>query len=55
MVFRICLQCGAFLDPGERCDCQSRENAAPVREHQGGKKVDHEFPNPRSTSHFTEE
>lgn len=27
---RICPDCGAYLDPGERCDC--KENAAPERE-----------------------
>lgn len=50
MVFRICLQCGAHLDPGERCDCQGRENAAPVREHQCGTKVDKKLPQSKSTS-----
>lgn len=24
--FRLCEYCGAALDPGEKCDCRSREN-----------------------------
>lgn len=35
--YRICPDCGSHLDPGERCDCQDEENAAPVLEHQSGK------------------
>lgn len=34
--FRICTMCGAALDPGEKCDCQDKEEAALVLEHQGG-------------------
>lgn len=29
MRFRICPDCGSSLDPGERCDCQDIEEAAP--------------------------
>ena len=29
MFYKICDQCGATLDPGERCDCQDKEKAAP--------------------------
>lgn len=29
MIYRICPDCGAHLDPGEICDCRSKENAAP--------------------------
>lgn len=25
----ICPDCGAYLDPGEVCDCQEKEKAAP--------------------------
>ena len=51
--YRICPDCGAYLDFGERCDCQDEEKAAPVLEHRNGQKVESESPNPRSTSNFT--
>ena len=25
MTFRLCDECGAALDPGERCDCQNSQ------------------------------
>lgn len=28
MYGRICPLCGANLDPGEKCDCQKKEDAA---------------------------
>ena len=35
--FRICTMCGAALDPGEKCDCQDKEEAAlGVSSTQGG-------------------
>lgn len=34
--YRVCPICGASLDPGERCDCQDKEEAAPVLQHQNG-------------------
>lgn len=34
--YRTCPLCGAALDPGERCDCQDKEEAAPVLEHRNG-------------------
>ena len=37
MNYRICPNCGAALDPGERCDCKEEKNAAPMRQHQNGK------------------
>lgn len=48
MRYRICGNCGAALDPGERCDCQQveesqtlgkkrKKKAAPVRQHRNGK------------------
>ena len=27
--YRICPLCGAHLDPGERCDCQEKEEDRP--------------------------
>lgn len=36
MVLRACPDCGASLDPGERCDCQ-KEKTAPVLQHRSGK------------------
>ena len=35
MYYRICNNCGAYLDPGERCDCLDNERTAPVLEHRG--------------------
>lgn len=29
MYYRTCPDCGAHLDPGERCDCQDTKSAAP--------------------------
>ena len=32
MYYRVCPQCGAHLDPGERCDCQDKKReAAPLQ------------------------
>lgn len=25
MYYRVCGECGAYLDPGERCECQIRK------------------------------
>lgn len=30
MKYRICPDCGAHLDPGERCDCQYIERGRPA-------------------------
>lgn len=32
MQYRVCEECGAHLDPGERCDCdhEKKEEAAPA-------------------------
>lgn len=33
MCYRICPDCGAYLDPGEKCDCQSEnQNEEPPSE-----------------------
>lgn len=34
----ICPDCGAYLDPGEACDCRDEENAAPDGGNTGGGK-----------------
>jgi len=31
MYFKTCEECGAHLDPGERCDCEKNEKARPGR------------------------
>ena len=35
MILRACPDCGASLDPGERCDCQ--KETAPVLQYRSGK------------------
>ena len=30
MMYRECPICGAYLDPGERCDCQNMERGRPT-------------------------
>jgi len=30
MTLRICNECGASLDPGERCDCQKEQDGMEV-------------------------
>lgn len=37
--YRPCPVCGAALDPGERCDCQDKKEAAPMLPHRNGQKV----------------
>lgn len=34
--YRICPCCRAYLDFGEKCDCEDKEKAAPVLEHRDG-------------------
>lgn len=50
--YRKCPVCGAALDPGEICDCQDKEEAAPVLEHRDGSKVESELIDPHSTSEY---
>lgn len=38
MAFRRCALCGAYLDPGERCDCEE-ESPAPVDEWEARRPV----------------
>lgn len=47
--YRICPQCHAYLNFGERCDCQDKEEAAPVLEHRDGPKVEIGLPTNIST------
>lgn len=37
--YRICPNCGAALDPGERCDCLDNEGSAPVLQHREKEKA----------------
>ena len=53
--YRICPHCHAYLDFGERCDCQEKENAAPVQQHQDGQKVEIGLPTNISASILTKE
>lgn len=50
--YKTCRLCGAALDPGEHCDCQDKEEAAPVLEHRDGSRVESELADPRSTSEY---
>lgn len=50
--YRICPRCRAYLDFGERCDCQDKEEAAPDATNIQSGKVESELPNPHSTSDF---
>lgn len=38
--YRTCPDCGSRLDPGEICDCQDNEEAAPVLQHQDGLEME---------------
>lgn len=38
MAFKRCALCGAYLDPGERCDCEE-ESPAPVDEWEARRPV----------------
>ena len=50
--YRPCSVCGAALDPGERCDCRTEKETAPVLEHRDGQKVESELSDPHSTSEY---
>ena len=52
--YRICPRCRAYLDFGERCDCQEKEETAPDAANIEGGQVEGEFSDPHSTSHFNE-
>ena len=51
--YRKCPDCGAYLDPDERCDCQDKETAPSAANTESG-KVESELTDPHSTSHFNE-
>lgn len=52
--YRICPQCHAYLDFGERCDCQDKETAPDAANIEGG-QVESELRNPFSTSILTKD
>lgn len=50
--YKICTVCGAYLDCGERCDCQDKETAPSAANTESGKvKV---IDQTTFTSHFNE-
>ena len=52
--YRICPNCGAYLDFGERCDCQDKETAPDAANIEGG-QVEIGLPTNISTSILTKE
>ena len=38
--YKTCPHCGANLDPGERCDCQDKEETAPGATNTGSGRVE---------------
>ena len=53
MVLRACPDCGASLDPSERCDCQNEEKAAHDAANIESGQGESEVTNPTFTSNFT--
>ena len=49
--YRICPYCHAYLDFGERCDCQDKETAPSATNTESG-KVESELTDPHSTSEY---
>ena len=49
--YRICPLCGAYLDPGESCDCQDKETAPDAANIQSG-KGESEVTSPTFTSNY---
>lgn len=48
--YRKCPLCGSALDPGERCDCQDKEEAAPDAANIQSGKVENGLPTNISAS-----
>lgn len=53
--YRTCPHCGAALDPGERCDCQDKEKAAPSAANTESGQVEIGLPTNISTSILTKD
>ena len=51
--YRICPLCHAYLDFGERCDCQDKETAPDAANIEDG-QVENGLPTNIPTSHFNE-
>lgn len=51
--YNECPLCGATLDPGERCDCQDEEEAAPDATNIQSGKGESEVTSPTFASNFT--
>lgn len=50
MMYRICPDCGAALDPGEICDCQYKEEAAPGATNTQSGKVEQKSDQPNCST-----
>lgn len=40
MMYRVCPLCGAYLDPGEQCDCQNKKECAASATNTDGGRVE---------------